>query len=54
VRMSADVRKPRALDASAANVRADRRRKTKAPPFRRAILAEVSRVRCAALRERNS
>src|SRR6185295_5924995 len=31
--MSVDVPKPRALDASAANVCADRRRKTKAPPF---------------------
>src|ERR1043166_8116498 len=30
VRMSADVRSPRALDAAAANVCADRRRKTKA------------------------
>ena len=30
---SVDVRRPRALDAAAANVRADRRRKTKAPPF---------------------
>jgi excisionase family DNA binding protein len=31
--MSVDVPKPRALDATAANVCADRRRKTKAPPF---------------------
>jgi hypothetical protein len=43
------VPKPRALDAAAANVRADRRRKTKAPPVRLAILAAASRVRCAAL-----
>ena len=48
------VGEPRALDASAVNVRADRRRKTKAPPFRLAILAEASRVRCAALREEES
>jgi hypothetical protein len=41
---------PRALDASAATVSADRRRKTKASSVRLAILADASRVRCAALR----
>src|SRR5262249_47753492 len=43
--------KPRALDAAAANVRADRRRKNKSSSVRLAILAAPSRVRCAALRD---
>ncbi len=48
--MSADVRRARALDAAAMNARADRRRKNKSSSVRLAILAEASRVRCAALR----
>ena len=51
VRMSVDVRRPRALDAAAMNVRADRRRKNKSSSVRLAILAAASRVSCAALRE---
>jgi hypothetical protein len=43
------VRTPRALDATAANVGADRRRKNKSSSVRLAILAAASRVRCAAL-----
>jgi len=42
--------RPRALDAAAMNVRADRRRKNKSSSVRLAILAVASRVRCAALR----
>ena len=49
--MSAEMRRPRALDASAMNACADRRRKDKSPSVRLAILAVVSRVRCAALRD---
>ena len=49
--MSADVRRPRALDAAAMNARADRRRKNKNSSVRLVILAAASRVRCAALRE---
>jgi len=51
VRMSAEMRRPRALDVAAVNVRADRRRKNKSSSVRLAILAEASRVRCAALRD---
>ena len=51
MRMFVDVPRPRALEATAANVGADRRRKTKAPPVRLAILAAASRVRCAALHD---
>ena len=51
MRMSVEVRRPRALDAAAMNARADRRRKNKSSSVRLAILAAASRVRCAALRE---
>lgn len=47
--MSAAGEGPRALDASAATVSADRRRKDKSSSVRLAILADASRVRCAAL-----
>ena len=43
--------RPRALDAAAMNVRADRRRKNKSSSVRLAILAAASRVRRAALLE---
>ena len=51
VRMSVDVRRPRALEAAAANVGADRRRKNKSSSVRLAILAAASRVRYAALHD---
>ena len=53
MRMSAELRRPRALDAAAMNAGADRRRKNKSSSVRLAILAEASRVRCAALHDRD-
>lgn len=43
--------RPRALDTTAVNAYADGRRKNKSSSVRLAILAVVSRVRCAALRD---
>jgi hypothetical protein len=48
--MSADVRRPRALDAAATNVRRPEE-ENKCSSVRLAILAAASRVRCAALRD---
>ena len=45
------VPRPRALDTTALNACADRRGKNKSSSVRLAILAVVSRVRCAALRD---
>ena len=50
VRMSTDVRRPRALDAAAMNA-APTGEENKSSSVRLAILAAASRVSCAALRE---
>src|SRR6185369_12713199 len=54
VRMSAEMRRPRALDALGYECPRRPEEERKSSSVRLAILAEASRVGCAALRDRNA